>query len=349
MNESNKKFFRITSPQMEDKRYWLKNRLLINLGFVPKLFGYTDRHLYLLTNGKLKEYTSGVEYYFGITLKGTETKPEQFPRALTENGVIRAIHAPFSKDSYPYPFLRRIKKIGIKTLYQYIRYRIIARADGNAWHRLPKAIEIASSIGAEKITIHAIDIILAPHARRLFRELNTLGKKRRLMISLENVPRYPSDQKSDKSEWRIAHHPVELIEYLKKNRLDAMKLTVDTAHLAASGYDVHEMWKKIKQFTGHDINSAISHFHLADYDAENDFDAARLGDGVIGLETFRALINDLYHLHYNGTISIEVAPLYFQKKIKLISHALKRVIMPSKVDLLEEEEYLLGMIQELLD
>lgn len=332
---------------MEDKRYWLKNRLLINLGFVPKLFGYSDDHLYRLTQGRLKEWTSGVEYYFGITLRGTENKPEHFPRVLIDNRLIRAIHAPFSKDPYRYPFLRRIKKVRMKTLYRYIRYALIARADGNAWHRLPKAIELSSAIGAEKITIHAIDIMLAPHSDRLWREINTLGKKRRLAICLENVPRYPADQPHEKREWRIAHQPIELIEHLKKNHLDAMRATIDTAHMAASGYNVWEMWEKIKQFTGRDINSAISHFHLVDYDADDDFDAATLGGGVIGMDTFRALIEDLYRLRYTGTISIEVAPLYFQTKRKLLSSVFKRMLMPSRVDLREEEEYVLEMVRGL--
>lgn len=334
--------------QMEDKRQWLKNRLLINLGFVPKLFGYSDDHLYRLTQGALKEWTNGVEYYFGITLRGTEEKKERFPRELVSGGLLKAIHAPFSRDAYPYPFARRVKRFGIKTFYRYLRYRILARADGNPWHRLPKAIEIASAIGAKKIIVHASDIVFAPHSKRLCRELDVLARNRRITVCLENTVRYLDEQKRERAEWRLTHHPVKLIEHLKKNHLDAMRITIDTAHLAASGYDVAKMWKQIARFTGGDINGAVSHFHLVDYDAKDDFDAAVPGAGVIGIKTFRSLIDDLYHFRYDGTISIEVAPMYFQNKGKLLWRAVKRMLAPARVDLREEEEYLLKIIQLLM-
>lgn len=334
---------------MDRKERWLKKCLLLNLGFVPKLFGYTDEDLYNLACGRLGLWTSGVEYYFGITLKGTEQNPENFPQKLLKNNLIKVVHAPFSKTPYPFPLAHRIRTLHTKNIYRYLRYRILARADANSWHRLPKAINLASRIKAEKINIHAIDIVLAPHGSRLFRELDTLSRNKQVLICLENTILKPSEHKFDKPEWAIAHNPIKLIEHLHKSNLENFRLTIDTAHLAASGYDVLQMWNRIKQFTGNNINSAVSHFHLVDYDTRLDFDAEKLGKGTIGIEVFRSIINDLYELDYDGTISLEVAPLYFTKgKLKLAWNTAKRMLWQKKSDLLEEKNYILEMIQSLL-
>ena len=53
--------------------------------------------------------------------------------------------------------------------------------------------------------------------------------------------------------------------------------------------------------------------------------------------------------NYTGTISLEVAPLYFSKnKFKLAQKILKRVLSPKKPNLEEEENYILKMIENLL-
>lgn len=334
---------------MAEKEQWLKKCLLLNLGFVPKLFGYTDENLYRLATGRIGLITSGVEYYFGITLKGTEQSPKDFPRKLVKNHLIKVLHAPFSKTPYPFPLSHRIKTLHTKNIYRSLRYRILARADDNPWHRLPKAIDLASRIKTEKINIHTLDIVLAPHSSRLFRELDILSRKKRVVICLENTILKLSERKFDKPEWTIAHNPIKLIEHLRKNNFDHLRLTLDTAHLAASGYNVLQVWNGIKRFTGNDINSSIGHFHLVDYDERLDFDAETLGKGAIGIETFRTIIDDLYKLNYTGTISLEVAPLYFKKgKLKLAWKIFKRMLSPTQSNLEEEENYILEMIEGLL-
>jgi hypothetical protein len=100
------------------KEEWLKNCLLLNLGFAPKLFGYCDDDLYRLTQGRLKEWTSGVEYYFGLTLKGTERKVEDFPKKLVSHKLIKAMHAPFAPVRYPLPLIKKIERIRMALLHK---------------------------------------------------------------------------------------------------------------------------------------------------------------------------------------------------------------------------------------
>ncbi|MFH1713236.1 MAG: TIM barrel protein [Candidatus Jacksonbacteria bacterium] len=329
MTESKKKFFS-----------WLKQHLLLNLGFAPKLFGYKDEDLYRLTQGSLKKYTNGVEYYFGLNLRGVEQAVDDFPKKLVQHKLIKIMHAPFVREPYPY------KKFGKITLSQWMRDKALTRASANSWHRLPKAIKLSSAIGAEKINIHAIDLILAPQSDKLFHELDKLSANQNIIICLENNARTPKKQLKDKSEWQAAHDPIKLMEYLRQNNLENFYITIDTAHLAAAGCNVAQKWEKIKQFTHGDINTFISHFHLVDFKTKGELEAEVPGKGEIGLEVFQKIITDLYQMDYQGTISLELAPLYFyRQRYKLVANSLKRYIWPFKDSLREEEEYILGAIQ----
>lgn len=331
------------------KEEWSKERFLLNLGFVPKLFGYSDDDLFNLTQGRLHEWTSGVEYYFGLTLKGTERKPEDFPFKLVSHKLIKVIHAPFARVRYPLPLIRRIAGISKESIYRWIRSVLLSRADPNPWNRLPAALRVSSMIGVEKINIHADDIIFAPHADRFFKELDTTSAKKHIAICLENSTRKPKRRKYDKPEWEAAYNPIRLVELIRKHNLENIYLTIDTAHLAASGCNVLEKWEKIKRFAQGDINGAISHFHLVDYIPKYDIDSAPPGFGAIGIDTFRRIIDDLYQLNFNGTISLEVAPLFFYKRqYKLLWNVVKRTCPLFKRDIREEENYILEMIERLI-
>ena len=329
MTESKKKFFS-----------WLKQHLLLNLGFAPKLFGYKDEDLYRLTQGSLKKYTNGVEYYFGLRLKGVEQTVDDFPKKLVRHKLIKIMHAPFVRESYPY------KKFSKITLGKWTRDKILTRADFNPWHRIPKAVKLASAIGAQKINIHAIDLILAMQSDQLFHELDKLSANQNIIISLENNARTPKEQLKDKTEWQAAHNPIKLMEYLRQNNLENFYITIDTAHLAAAGYDVAQKWEKIKQFMHGDINTFISHFHLVDFKIKGELEAEVPGRGEIGLHVFQKIITDLYQMDYQGTIGLELAPLYFyRQRYKLIFNSLKRYVWPFKDNLREEEEYILRAIK----
>jgi sugar phosphate isomerase/epimerase len=327
-----------TLKKKSSKGEWLKKHLLLNLGFVPKLFGYKDDDFFRLTQGQLKKWICGVEYYYGLTLKGTEQEAGDLPQALIKHKLIKVMHAPFVREEYPY----RAKKWGFD---RFIQICMLSRAEPNPWHRLPKVAALTKAIGADKINVHAVEIVLAPHWEKLFRELNKLSQIKKVKVCLENTIRDPFEQPRDKVEWSIAHNPLRLIEYIKQSNLENLSLNIDTAHLAASGYNVLEKWEKIKRFLRGDVNSAISHFHLVDYDAYRGFTAAALGDADIGVDTFRRIVGDLYELDYQGTISIEAAPLYLHKnKLKCFFNAGRRWLWPFNKDLIEEEEYLLEMI-----
>lgn len=329
MTESKKKFFS-----------WLKQHLLLNLGFAPKLFGYKDEDLFRLTQGRLKKYFNGVEYYFGLSLKGMEQNTDDFPKKLVRHKLIKIMHAPFVREPYPY------KKIGKITLNKWMRDKILTRADFNPWHRLPKAIKIASAIGAKKINAHAVDLILAPHSDKLFHELDKLSSNQNIILCLENNARTPKEQLKDKPEWQAAHNPIKLIEYLRQNNLENFYLTIDTAHLCGAGCNVAQKWEEIKRLMHSDINDFISHFHLTDFKIKGELEAEVPGMGEIGLPVFQQILADLYQMDYQGTISLEIAPLYFyRQRYKLILNSLKRYLWPFKNSLQEEEEYVLRAIE----
>ena len=326
-----------------DKKTWLAERLLLNLGFVPKLFGFRDDDLYNLSQGRLKKWICGVEYYFGLTLKGTEERVMDFPQKLVSKKLITVMHAPFVADAYP-------KRIRVhKSFYRFVRLHVLARADKNPWHRLPKVIQVTASLGAKKLNIHASELLLATYPDKLFHELDKLSTHKKIILCLENNIRTPEDRKRDNLEWEATHNPIKLIEHIRKNNLENFFLTIDTGHLAGSQYDVAKKWDHIKQFVGkNEINNTISHFHLVDYNGQKNFDAEIPGQGVIGKETFQMMIDDLYHLQYTGTISFEVAPInFYRNRHRLVAKTLRRYLMHTN-NLRQEEDYILGIIKDLL-
>jgi sugar phosphate isomerase/epimerase len=128
-----------------------------------------------------------------------------------------------------------------------------------------------------------------------------------------------------------------------------MSLTIDTAHLAAAEYVVEGKWEEIKACVKGDINDVISHFHFVDYLPESDFDAAPPGEGVIGIAPFRRIVDDLYQLQYQGTISLEVAPLFFHaNKLKMLGSIALRAVFGSAGNLHQEEEHIRKMFESLL-
>ena len=236
-----------------------------------------------------------------------------------------------------------------QSFYRWIRFVLLSRADQNPWQRLPSAIQVSSEIGAQKIVIHAADIILAHHPARLFQKINKVSSKKNIAVCLENTIKRRMKSKYDKPQWGAIHNPVALLQLIREYNLDNCYLTIDTAHLAESGYMVSDKWEEIKQFAQGDINRVVGHFHLVDYIPKDRFDAAPPGTGVIGIDTFRRIIDDLFELEYRGTISLEVAPLFFYKEQhKLLVNMLKRLCPFIKTGLEGEEEYILRIIEELL-
>ena len=322
-----------TLNEKYSKETWFKKHLLLNLGFVPKVFGYTDLHIQTLIQN-LKEYTAGVEYYFGISPGW---------KFLTKNKLVSVIHAPFAPESYPWRVFSLPKR---RDIIKWVQFRTITRPDTNARQRLTRAIETATRAGIPVINIHACDIMFEPDSAKFFKELDAL---KNITICLENNVRHAADQKNDKPEWSIAHNPIHLVRYLQEHNLKNLRITIDTAHLANSGYDVQKVWQEIKQICGDNINRYISHWHIVDYNPKKDFDAEPPGEGDIGIDVFRGIINDLYELGYSGTISLEVAPLYFRKQnVKLLSKILSRKLHPYSIDLKEEEEYIVEIIRKLI-
>jgi len=310
---------------------------------VPKLFGYTDKDLFKLTQGVLKNWTSGVEYYFGLHLSPIEKKPQDFPQQLVKNKLIKVIHAPFVKENYPIA--------DKKTFFNYLSdISFWSYSNPNPWQRLPQAIKLAKTIRAKKLNAHAVELVLAKKSDQLFKKLNKLSKKHNIKLCLENNARSLKARKKDQKKWAMAHNPINLINYLEKNNLNNILINIDTAHLAASEYNVPIEWQKIKKKLGKNLNRFIGHFHLVDYDIQHKFQAACLGKGSLGIKFFQQLIDDLYQLNYQGTISIEAAPEFLhQHKIKCLHKAFWRRLNPWPKKLKHEEQYLLKMIKKIYD